>query len=262
MKVLCAIKLFLLSFLTAAVEVAHACSCFPTSMEDSLYSDNVHTVFRGYVQRMVTFNDTTSLQQDIVMFNPQPNYYIVNVQRVYKGCAFQNATTILIETESQSSLCGVSFGLKKSYIFSGTMIPAKPNVTEKIAPKNPNILRTAMVRTNLCLYRTEFKSLTTSEKTLLGETTNMCTKCDSAADCPGGIDDGKYYCDKGKCVAFDRPCPPIQDLPWLKDYYTNCAAVQCSTTTPCANATCLVNKCDPCTSPLWIDAKGSRVCQI
>jgi hypothetical protein len=252
MKASCVIQLLLLSFLAAATKVTQACDCFPTSLEDSLYNDDVQTVFRGHVQRMVTFNDTTPFP---------PNYYVVNVLRVYKGCLFQNATTVLIETAAESAMCGVvNFDLKKSYLFSGYMIPAKQYVTEKIAPKNPTILRTAMVYVHLCQYNSEFKSLAPSEKALLGNTTNICTKCDSAGDCPGGMDGGKYYCDQGKCVAYDRPCPPVPYLPWLKDLNT-CVDDSCSTPTPCGDAKCVVNKCDKCGWPLWIDSKGNRVCR-
>jgi hypothetical protein len=248
-------NLLLLSFISLLFKSVIACDCLPTSAERSLYSDHINTVFRGQVQRQqqIPSMNNTNAPSGLI-------YYVVNVGRIFKGCTFKNATTILVETPSSSSTCGVAFDLKKSYLFSGNSVPAKPSVVAIAAKKNPSILKNVMVRVQACDLNVEYKYLSQTDKQTLSNSTHTCTTCTSAADCPGGIDGGINYCDQGRCVAYDRPCPPVpDDLPWLDN--SSCMDNPCLTATPCVDgAKCVQNKCDKCGWPLWIDGKGNRVC--
>jgi hypothetical protein len=109
-----------------------------------------------------------------------------------------------------------------------------------------------------CDLNVEFKTLPQTDKELLWNSTNICTKCESSADCPGGSDGG-YYCDQGTCKSYDAPCPPSSNFP-INDQAT-CNDDPCLTAKPCTDAKCVVNKCDKCGWPLWIDPNGNRVCQ-
>jgi hypothetical protein len=246
---------FFVSFLSVSFKSVNACDCMPTSVERSLYSDHINTVFRGLVQRqqqIVPTNDT-SAPSDL-------SYYVVNVGRIFKGCNLKNATNILVETPSDSSICGLTFDPKKTYLFSGNSVPAKSNIVEITAKKNPSIIKDVMVRVQACDLNSEFKYLSQTDKQTLWNSTNTCTTCTSAADCPGGIDSGLNYCDQGICVAYDRPCPPIPaDFPWLN--VASCMDDPCLTATPCVDgAKCIQNKCDKCGWPLWVNGEGNRVC--
>lgn len=255
MKVTSIIALLALSVLSISLKSCTACSCLPTSVQNSLLSDRINTVFRGYVQRQHQLNVTNSTNTPSGF-----TYYVVNVGRIFKGCTFKNATTILVETASSSATCGVTFNPKKSYLFSGNTVPSKSSVVEIVGKKNPSIIKDVMVRVQLCDLNTEFKYLSPTDKQTLSNSTNICTKCASASDCPGGLNGGTHYCDQSKCVAYDRPCAPVPtDLPWLTN--DSCTDDPCITATPCVDdAKCVQNKCDKCGWPLWIDGKGNRVC--
>ena len=203
MKVLSIITLLFGSFHSVSFQSVNACVCMPTSAERSLNSDDVNTVFRGHVQRqqqVVATNDTDA--------PPGFTYYIVKVGRIFKGCTFRNATMILVETSSSAATCGVNFDLKKDYLFSGNSVPAKPNIVEIAARKTQRIITDVMVHVQLCDRNSEFKYLSGTDRKALRNSTNTCTMCKSAADCPGGVDGGLNYCDQGKCVANNRPGPP------------------------------------------------------
>lgn len=254
MKVSSTIALLFLSLLSTSFNSASACDCLPTSAEHSLYNDRINTVFRGLVQRKHQATNDTSAPSGLT-------YYVVNVGRIFKGCNFKNATTILVETSSDSSTCGISFNLKKSYLFSGNTVPAKSSIINIAAKKNPSLIKDVMVRVNSCDLNTEFNRLSQTDKETFWNSTNTCTKCTSAADCPGGVVGGSHYCDQGRCVAYDRPCPPEPDLPWLNIDTKTCMEDPCLTAAPCTDdAKCMQNKCDKCGWPLWIDGKGNRVC--
>ena len=255
MKVPSTITLLCLSLFSRSFKSAIACDCMPTSAGHSLNSDRINTVFRGYVQRQHQAANATSAPSGLT-------YYIVNVGRIFKGCTFKNATTILVETSTSSATCGVTFNLKKSYLFSGNTVPAKSDVVNIASKKNPSLIKDVMIRVHSCDLNTEFKYLSQTDKQTLWNSTNTCTACSSAADCPGGIDGGSHYCDQSKCVAYDRPCEPVaDDLPWLGIDNNNCMDDPCLTAIPCTDdAKCIQNKCDKCGWPLWVDGKGNRVC--
>lgn len=257
MKASSSMILLLLAALSLSFKLTDACDCMPTSAERSLFSDRINSVFRGYVQRQQQIKPTNDTNAPAGL-----NYYVVNVGRIFKGCTFKNATTILVETSSSSSTCGVTFDLKKNYLFSGNTVPAKANIVKIAAMKNPSIVKDVMVRVQACDLNAEFKYLSQTDKQTLWNSTNTCTKCSSASDCPGGLDGGLNYCDQGKCVAYDRPCPPTpDDLPWLSIDNNSCMDDPCLTATPCVDdAKCIQNKCDKCGWPLWVDGKGNRVC--
>ena len=168
------------------------------SVEYSLYRDHVDTVFQGLVQRQHIANETSD--------RSRLTYYVVSAGRIFKGCNFKNAETILIETSSDLEECGgVDFSLKKSYVFSGDTVPANTDFINSAAMKDPSLNKDVMVRVNSCALNTEFNLLSQTDKETLWSSTNICTKCMSTADCPGGIIGGSYYCDQNKCVAYDRP---------------------------------------------------------
>jgi hypothetical protein len=247
MKTSHAIATLLFAFIALLVEDVSACDCMATpSVEASLSNNEIDYVFRGYVQKLLQGDDEF-----------EPKYYAVRVWRVFKGCTFGNATNIVVRTGSNSAVCGVDLTLKENYVFSGSSLPADPDIVKLIKGRNSTVLTSEIVGIGLCDFNRPFKPIPHVDKSLLWNSTNLCVKCDSAEDCPGGIGDGKYYCDKSKCVAYDGGCPPVS--PWIKPQI--CLENPCLYAKPCTEATCIQDKCDTCGSPLWIDPNGNRVCQ-
>ena len=149
-------------------QLAHACSCMkePT-VEASLENENIDYVFRGYVKR--------TIDMGAVSIN-EPKYYTVRVWRVYKGCTFSNATSIVLTTAGNSGLCGLSLELNENYVFSGRSLPANAEVVKKAQEKNPKIVTNEMVRVALCDFNAEFLSLSKAEKDLVRKQQNICKK--------------------------------------------------------------------------------------
>ena len=144
----------------------HACSCRerPT-VAASLKNEDIDYVFRGYVKRQIDMG--------AVSIN-EPKYYSVRVWRVYKGCTFTNATSIVLETAGNSGLCGVNLELNKNYVFSGRSTPAKSEVIKKAQERNPKIITNEMVQVANCDFNTEFLSLSSAEKDLVRNQKNVC----------------------------------------------------------------------------------------
>jgi hypothetical protein len=247
MKTSLAIATLLFAFIALLIEDVSACDCMAiTSVEESLSNKKIDYVFRGYVQKLLKGDD-----QD------EPKYYAVRVWRVFKGCTFGNATNIVVKTGSNSAVCGVALTLKENYVFSGRSMPADPDIVKLIKGRNSTVLTSEIVGINICDFNRPFKPIPHIDKSLLWNSTNPCVKCASADDCPGGIADGKYFCDKSKCVAYDGGCPSVD--PGIKPQI--CLDDPCLYAKPCTEATCIQDKCDMCGSPFWIDPNGNRVCQ-
>lgn len=246
------IAISIIAFITLFADHANACSCRSMpSVEASLSSDHVQHLFRGFVQREIVMNNTNDFS---------PKYYLVTARRVYKGCAFKNGTNVIVKTSSNSAMCGISIPVKKPFIFSASGTAPEQPVINATIRSNPHVYKKQILSVGSCDLNVATQFLPIEQKTLLSQTINLCTTCTSAADCPGGIDGGEYYCDKSLCVAYDKPCPPIldDDFPRPKP---SCLEDPClrNTTATCNNAKCITNKCNMCAEPLWIDSIGNRV---
>jgi hypothetical protein len=246
MKIFAIIATFCFAFSALPFKYASACDCMSSpSIEKALTSNTIDYVFRGYVQRLLKGDDMN-----------EPKAYAVRVWRVFKGCTFGNETTVVVKTGSNSALCGSTLLPKENYIFTGRAeIPNDPEVFKLIKGKNITVYTSETISISLCDYLSPFKSAPRADKAALWNSTNLCAKCSSAADCPGGLGGG-FYCDKGECVDNNTPCPPVD--PWLVG--PPCLDNPCLYAKPCTDATCVPNKCDPCEAPMWIDPKGNRVC--
>jgi hypothetical protein len=242
-----AIATLLFAFIALLVEDVSACSCMSSRLVAISLSDNeTDYVFRGYVQKLLRGDD-----QD------EKRYYAVRVWRVFKGCTFGNATNIVVTTFGKLHSCSIDLTLQENYVFSGYSLPADPDIVKLIKGGNSTVLTSEIVSVNVCGFNSPFKPLPLVDKALLWNSTNVCVKCASADDCPGGIGGGKYYCDRSKCVAYDAVCPPVD--PWINT--PTCLEDPCLYAKPCNEATCIQDKCNKCGCPLWIDPKGIRVCQ-
>ena len=239
----------LVAFTLSALSLGYttACDCMSNpSLETALTSNSIDYVFRGYVNRLLKGDD---------MY--EPKFYAVRVWRVFKGCTFGNGTTVIVTTGSNSALCGVSLVPKENYIFTGRAeIPDDPEVFKLLNAKNNTSFTSEVIRVNLCNYLSPYKPAPKAEKVALMNSTNVCVKCASAADCPGGLGGG-FYCDRGECVNHNAPCPPVD--PWLVG--PPCLEDPCLYVKPCtADAKCIANPCDTCGTPLFVDSNGTRVC--
>lgn len=225
MKILFAFLLALLSSPT----LSNACRCMVPTVQSAL--TNADAVFRGNVTRALKTDD--GLQKK----------YVVSVKRVFKGCAFEAPQRIVVTTSSSSASCGVTLQLNTIYAFSASSTPID-DATKKQLGKNTTVTQAVSIMT--CNYNREWTSVPEEDKKALRAHNNQCpTKCKTGSDCKD-----KYYCDTGKCVADDAPCPVIIGA---------CIADPCSNTQACPGATCITTYCGGCL-PLWIDANRTRVC--
>ena len=143
-----------------------ACDCRESpTVAASLADEDIDYVFRGYVTRQIDVGS--------VGIN-EPKYYSVRVWRVYKGCTFTNATSIVVTTAGNSALCGIGLTVSKNYVFSGRSTPPISMVIKKAKVKNPNILTKEMVHVANCDFNEQFPLLSSEDKDLLRKQTNVC----------------------------------------------------------------------------------------
>jgi hypothetical protein len=154
--------------LSVLYQSSNACSCRerPT-VAAALKNDDIDYVFRGNVKRQIDMG--------AVSIN-EPKYYSVRVRRVYKGCTFTNATTIVVTTAGNSGLCGVGLSLNNDYVFSGSSTPAESKVIKRAQEKNPKIITDEMVQVGSCNFNSLFSSLSSAAKDLVRNQTNVCKK--------------------------------------------------------------------------------------
>jgi hypothetical protein len=164
MKTFSAIFLILLS--AVLYQCTHACDCRESpTVAAALKNDDIDYVFRGYVKRQIDMGTVST---------NAPKYYSIRVWRVYKGCTFTNATSIVLTTAGNSALCGVGLSLNKNYVFSGRRTPAESDVIKKAQEKNPKIITNEMVRVGNCDFNAEFLSLSSKDKDLVRKQKNVC----------------------------------------------------------------------------------------
>jgi hypothetical protein len=212
-----------------------ACDCLQgPSAQSSLSAEYVDVVFRGKVVKELKSDDEFMKK------------YVVRVWRIFKGCSFKEEN-IIVTTASDSAMCGVNLavGGNSTYVFSGYSMPMDVAALAQLG-KNSKVAYTVEIEG--CDYTNKWEYVTESDKNLLRQHFNQCEKCASGADCP----DTSYYCDTGKCVKYDAPCPA--DTPMAK-----CMADPCTMSKPCTEATCVANYCGGC-NVIWVDPNGSRVC--
>ena len=143
-----------------------ACECIKSpTVAAALKNEDIDYVLRGYVKRQIDMG-TTNINA--------PKYYSVRVWRVYKGCTFTNATSIVLTAAGNSALCGINLALNQNYVFSGRSTPAESDVIKKAQEKNPKIVSNEMVRVNMCDFNSEFLSLSITEKDLVRKQKNIC----------------------------------------------------------------------------------------
>jgi Tissue inhibitor of metalloproteinase len=166
MKVLHGIVLCLVSYMSYNAKIVDACSCLiAPSVAASVQNNVTDYIFRGSVRRQITvgsgdFND--------------PKYFTVRVWRVFKGCALNDATSIVVETPGNSGLCGIDLQVNENYLFFGQSETANPEVIGIAAEKSPNVLTTEMVLVQLCDYIVPFKPLPQEDKTLVRSLSENC----------------------------------------------------------------------------------------
>jgi hypothetical protein len=165
MKTFSVISAVLVSLLLHQSTCACDCLVFPTTVAASLKNENVDYVFSGYVRRQIDMG-TVSINA--------PKYYSIRVWRVYKGCTFANATSIVLTTGGNSGTCGIYVELNQNYIFAGYSTPAESEVIQKAKVKSPNIITNEMVFVGSCNFNAEFLSLSSADMDLLRTQTNVC----------------------------------------------------------------------------------------
>lgn len=214
--------------------LALACKCKEPTLLTSL--DDSDAVFRGSVIRALPSDEEN-----------QWNKFVVQVKRVYEGCTFKQGDRVIVATSSSSASCGVDLETSKTYIFAGENIPMDSSTQIELG-KRTKISRAVSV--NACGYTREWEAVSTDDKKLLRSHVNQCPKsCDSGADCQDG---NSYYCDTGKCVAYNAPCD--KDTP-----IANCLVDPCTVSTCTENSQCFSNYCGGCFA-IFVDSNGNRVC--
>lgn len=227
-------SLFLL-FLLSFPALLFACSCIPQTFESAL--KNTDSIFRGSVLREL------ELPSDLFT-----RAFEVSIKRIFKGCLLQSPGSVIVTTGSNSALCGIDFLIEKNYVFFGkAMRLGSDSFLQPYMKQFSN--QTFVQFAYLCSFTELWSGVPTKERDLLKNYTNKCArKCKTGKDC---LKDS--YCDTGKCVAYNAPCP--DDQPPVR-----CFADPCKVTKPCVNnATCLSNYCGGCNA-IFIDANRTRVC--
>jgi hypothetical protein len=233
------IALSLLASIFTFPNAALACRCMQTTVESILVTPE-SVAFRGTVVRQVYTNDTSTTQT---------NYFIFAVGRVFKGCDFKPSDRILVQTGSNSAMCGLDLKVGTNYLFTSrsTTQPLDKAMLQVLG-KSTKISRQLWLST--CDFVREFTAVTDEEKTTLRNHNNQCNsnaKCVLGTDCPK-----EQFCDAGKCVLYNAPCP-IDTLP------VACLADPCTIAKPCTDSTCLANYCGGCTA-IFVAPNGTRVC--
>jgi hypothetical protein len=145
----------------------NACDCreSPTAAA-SLQNGDIDFVFRGFVTRQIDIGSV-----DI----NDPKYFSVRVWKFYKGCSnLSNATSIVLKTAGTTALCGIQITLNKNYIFSARSTPSEPKVVTAAKRRIPNIYKNEMVRVENCDFNSELVHLSSTDKFLLHNHTNVC----------------------------------------------------------------------------------------
>jgi Tissue inhibitor of metalloproteinase len=205
-----------------------ACRCIepPTA---ALALEKTSHVFRGLVLRQLkTVNGAVR--------------YVVQVGRVYKGCAFDLSDRIVVSTSTNS--CGATLIVGQTYVLSGS----STRITAATIALLGKTKITQDVSINLCSYFQEWEQgVLPEDKTLLRKYANQCTTCKIGKDCLDG-----FTCDKGQCINFSAPCPKDQP-PAL------CPANPCNWAKPCTESKCIPYYCGGC-FPIFVAPNGTRVC--
>jgi hypothetical protein len=96
-----------------------ACSCLPLSVNETMQREHIG-LLRTFTAR--SNNDpaanTTSGAAGVAMFRDEPNQYIVQVTKVYKGCHVKTNERIIVTSNGVGALCGMSLTVHDNYIFS------------------------------------------------------------------------------------------------------------------------------------------------
>jgi hypothetical protein len=219
---------FLLALFLSLPAIAVACSCIQIDFESAL--KKVDSSFRGTVVRQLN-----NVEENRV--------YEVRVNRLFKGCNFKQSNHIIVSTVTTS--CGVFLNVNASYSFSGYR-SAMNNGIKKQLGNNPKKI-SQVVSVTLCNFISEWSEVPAQNlKTLRRFDNSKCVaKCDTGGDC---LKD--HYCDKGKCVALNKPCP----TPLL-----NCFAEPCSVATCTSPSKCYDDYCGGCNA-IFVDKTGTRIC--
>jgi hypothetical protein len=222
-------------FTVLFLPIALACKCMQPSAKGALYGD-VDSVFLGRVVKQLVSNDENNLK------------YLINVGRVFKGCFITSDSFIILSTGTSSASCGLQLALKTRYIFSGILEPVDPTMLLQVEGRTI----AGEVSAGTCGYNSPWLTVSPEDKLLLRDYENVCKDiCSTGADCPV-----TSYCDAGKCVAFDAPCPDGVPL-------GVCPGPPCKYATPCAeaglDAQCIENFCGGCYA-IFVNAARNRVC--
>jgi hypothetical protein len=208
-----------------------ACRCIepPTA---ALALEKTSHVVRGVVRRQLkTVNGAVR--------------YVVQVGRVYKGCAFDVSDRIIVSTSTNS--CGATLAVGRTYVVSGSSTRVNA-ATIALLGKTTNINVTQDVSISLCSYVQEWQQgVLPEDKTLLRQYVNQCATCKIGKDCLDG-----FTCDKGRCIDFSAPCPKDQP-PAL------CPANPCNWAKPCTESKCIPYYCGGCRA-IFVAPNGTRVC--
>jgi hypothetical protein len=189
------------------------------------------------VMRQVYANDTST----------QTNNFIFAVGRVFKGCDIKPSDRILVQTGSNSAMCGLDLKVGTNYLLTSrsTTVPLDKAMLDVLG-QSTKISRQLWVST--CDFVREFTAVTEEEKKALRNHNNQCTaKCVLGTDCPK-----EHYCDAGKCIPYNAPCPN-NAMP------VKCFADPCTVAKPCTESTCLANYCGGCNA-IFVAPNGTRVC--
>jgi Tissue inhibitor of metalloproteinase len=135
-----------------------SCDCFPMSVQRSFTL--VDTVFTGRVERRLP-----NVEWDAV--------YIVKVDNVHKGCSVTASNHVIVRTARESSLCGVTFNVNTSYLFSGSNSSISDGIRQQIG----NIDSTCQaVRVGLCTVNVPWMSISTETLQALNQlNTSQCS---------------------------------------------------------------------------------------
>jgi hypothetical protein len=121
-----------------------SCDCFPMSVQRSLTL--VDNVFTGRVERRLS-----NVEWDAV--------YIVQVHRMQKGCSITASNQVIVRTARESSVCGVTFNVNSSYLFSGWNSSILDGIRQQIGTIDSSTCQA--VRVDQCSVNVPWTSVST-----------------------------------------------------------------------------------------------------
>jgi Tissue inhibitor of metalloproteinase len=175
----------LVGILLSLPAITVACRCIAIDFESALSLTDA--AFRGTVVRKLKNANGNKV-------------YEVRVNRLFKGCNFEQSNHIIVTTRTQSAACGIDLTVNESYAFTGYRSTMSKGIKNQLGSNRKKI--SSVFGATLCDFITKWADVTPANLELLrGYDNSDCTaQCDVDGDCPKGASE----------CGEDGTCQPIE----------------------------------------------------